>query len=258
MMAATLEVMDADRELRSGYLAPFCEASGAVRSVLFHPAGYSLWEVEAELGAGTELRWHVRHGDEVVFVIDGELRVDGVQCGPNAAAIVEADVPTTARALTDLRVLHFGPASPEPPSEGPLGPARSEGHRVHVIEQEAAALVGDPAGHGSRYYRDSTCETCRAAFFEPFDHAPFVTPSHVHSEDEIIRVLDGELRLGRMTLRPGMSIAIPGGARYSFRTPGGYSFLNYRRDAATCVVAPGTPPVLETVESARQSWARVE
>jgi quercetin dioxygenase-like cupin family protein len=257
-MVATLEVMDADRVLQSGYLAPFCEATDAVRSMLFHPAGYSLWELEAELGAGAELQWHDRHGDEVVFVVDGELGFDTARCGPNAAAIVEAGVATTARALTDAHVLHFGPAAPEPPSWGPLGRARAEGRSVHVIDREAAALVGDRAGHGSRYYRDSTCETCRVAFFEPFDHGPFVAPSHVHSEDEIIRVLDGELRVGRITLRPGMSIAIPGGARYGFRTPAGYSFLNYRRDASTCVVAPGSPPVLETVESARQSGAGVE
>jgi quercetin dioxygenase-like cupin family protein len=255
-MAATLKVREGDQERRGDtYLAPFTEANGAFRNSLFRPDGYSLWEVVAELGKGAELHWGERHGDEVLFVLDGEIEVDGVRCGPSTAAIVESGVRTVARSLSDARLLHFGPASPEPPSEGPLGPPSADEHGVHVIAPSAAEVVGDPAGHGTRYYYETSCATCRAVFFENFDAEAFTAPSHVHSEDEIIHLLDGEMRVGRLKLVPGMSIAIPGGTRYGFRTPAGYAFLNYRRDASTSVGKPGSPPSLETVERAKW-WGR--
>jgi hypothetical protein len=42
-----------------------------------------------------------------------------------------------------------------------------------------------------------------------------------------------------------MSVAIPAGRRYGFRTPGPYRFINYRRDASTFTGAPGSEPVAE-------------
>ena len=128
-----LQVKDVIAELESGYLAPSCEAEGTVRSALFHPDGYSLWELEAELAAGSELRWGADHGDEVVFVLDGELELDGTVCDPQTAVIVEAGVSATARAVSDARVLHFGPAATDAPVDGLLGPALDDGRQVHLV-----------------------------------------------------------------------------------------------------------------------------
>jgi hypothetical protein len=50
----------------------------------------------------------------------------------------------------------------------------------------------------------------------------------LHSEDEIIHVLDGELLVGPLVIGPGTSIAIPAERRYSFRTRAGFRFVNYR------------------------------
>jgi quercetin dioxygenase-like cupin family protein len=250
---AAVEVMEADQELQSEYLAPSCDATGDVRSTLFHPHGYSLWELDAELAAGAQVRWHERHGDEVVFVLDGELEIDGLRCLPSTAAFVEAGVAARARALTATKALHFGPASVDPPTDGALGPARGDGRRVHVVGADDATPLGVPgAARGARYYSDSTCETCRAALLEVFDaNGPSEVGSHVHSQDEIIHVLTGELRVGRLRVGPGMSIAIPGNYRYGFRAPGPFSFVNYRRDVSEIVLTPGNPPRLETVDVLR-------
>ena len=52
-----------------------------------------------------------------------------------------------------------------------------------------------------------------------------VIGQHAHDEDEIIYVLDGELRLGRQRLTAGGSIYMPGGTLYSFRAgSGGFGF----------------------------------
>jgi hypothetical protein len=254
MVAVT--VTDVDRDMEPGYGVPSCDATGTVCSTLFHPSGYSLWELEAELDTGAELVWRPDHGDEVLFVLTGELEVDGAGCGPRTAVIVERGVAAAAaRAVAPSRVLHFGPASTAAVTDGLLGPARATGHGVRVVAPAEAEPVG-PAdgGRGARFYADSTCETCRLAFLEVFaTFGPTVVPSHVHSEDEIIRVTSGELGVGKLTVRAGMSIAIPKDYRYSLRAPGPFTFVNYRRDASTVLNTPGTPVRLETVEALRAS-----
>jgi uncharacterized cupin superfamily protein len=255
---AGLEVMDAGASMKAGYLAPTCQAHGDARSVLFHPEQYSLWEVEAELGVDARLHWSQVHGDEVIYVLDGMLELAGHRVEKYGAAIVEAEVAAEARALTDTRVLHFGPTSPEPPAEGPFGAPRPDGHEVHIINRESAILVGDPAAQGVYYYADATCQTCRVMFFEPFATSRFVAPSHIHSEDEIIHILSGEIQVGRITLRPGMSIAVPGGTRYGFRAPIEYSFVNYRRDITTTILGPGATPSIDTAETARRRSAGID
>lgn len=52
---------------------------------------------------------------------------------------------------------------------------------------------------------------------------------HAHDESEIIYVVAGEMRLGTRTLGPGSSVAIEGGAFYSFSAgPEGLRFVNFR------------------------------
>src|SRR5262249_49926511 len=112
---AGIEVMEAGAPHEDGYQAPSCKASGVVHSSLFQPEGFSLWEVEAVLGPGTTLEWGITHGDEVVYVLDGELEITDRRIGPKGAAIVESGVAAYAHAPASSRILHFGPASPEPP-----------------------------------------------------------------------------------------------------------------------------------------------
>jgi quercetin dioxygenase-like cupin family protein len=53
--------------------------------------------------------------------------------------------------------------------------------------------------------------------------------SHAHVEDEIIVVVDGELRFGARTLGAGSSVMVPGGTLYAFVAgPDGCTFLNVR------------------------------
>ncbi len=52
---------------------------------------------------------------------------------------------------------------------------------------------------------------------------------HAHAEDEIIYVLEGELRIGRKRLGPGASVFVAGNTLYGFRSgPQGVRFLNFR------------------------------
>ncbi|MCH2173001.1 hypothetical protein MK489_19660 [Myxococcota bacterium] len=56
-----------------------------------------------------------------------------------------------------------------------------------------------------------------------------VVPSHAHSKDEIIVILDGEIRMGKRVFGPGSSLLVPGETFYGFTVgPRGCRFLNFR------------------------------
>src|SRR5262249_31591526 len=109
MTMATTVAIEPNEDLDASYQAPYCTTRGGARSTGFHPSEYSVWKVRGELDAGAELEWGTDHGDEALYVLAGELDVDGRRCGEGGAVIVEAGVPAVARATTDTRLLHFGP-----------------------------------------------------------------------------------------------------------------------------------------------------
>jgi hypothetical protein len=242
--------------LTEGYDAPGCVIRGSARGVRFHPEGYSLWQVSGVLEPGTELEWGTEHGDEALYLRTGVLEIDGKRVEEGGMVIVESGVRALVRALVQTSVLHQAPTEPGAAINGPLGPPDDANRGVHVFGPTDARRVDTSHGY-TDFFADSTCPTCRISCFIPCiledgrTAQPAVAPSHAHSEDEIIHILDGEMQLGRHRLTPGMSVAIPGNRRYGFRIPSGCRFLNYRRDLASATFAPGTPPTIETVESLR-------
>jgi len=219
---------------------------------MFHPEGYSLWKVMAELHAATELHWQTNHGDEVLFVLSGELELDGKRCDPDGVVIVEAGVPAQVRALDGAHLLHFGSMDIEPPSSGPLGPPASDGRSAYVIDSTEA--MAKTAG-STIFYADGSSPTSRIAFFivdARHRHEPRTIASHKHSEDEIIHMLDGEINVGRVSVSAGQAFAVPGEHRYGFRSHGPFRFINYRRDISTVVHGVDEEPELETIGRMRR------
>jgi quercetin dioxygenase-like cupin family protein len=52
---------------------------------------------------------------------------------------------------------------------------------------------------------------------------------HAHDEDEILYVLEGEMRINNRSVGPGACLTIPGGVFYGFRAgPQGLKILNFR------------------------------
>jgi quercetin dioxygenase-like cupin family protein len=267
------------------YPAPHCRGIGAAQGALFHPAGYPLWRVLGQLGEGAALEWDARHGDEAIFVESGVLESGVLESGvlesgvlesgvlesgvlnPDAdtevetvhqgtTLIIEAGVPWRVRTVgpEPTRIVHFGTIATTAPANGMLGPPVAEGHGVHTVRPEDAGTIAFTGDATSVYFSDSTCPTCRITFFL-YDGSAFADgytgASHFHSEDEIIHMLEGELRVGPLTVLPGAAIAVPAELRYGLRTPGPYRYLDYRADVSTAVVQPGSEPVLETVANLR-------
>jgi hypothetical protein len=228
-----------------GWRTPTVDVLGASQSAWLSPPGFSLWQLVGALGEDARLHWSYAHGDEVVWVRRGHLRVDGDECGPGETLVVESGVPLEAVAGEATEVVHFGPTDPAPPTGGHYGPAATSGHGAHIVASGGlAALVVGP--RDTRFLADSRCATCRPTLLLVRGEEAWESTAHSHSEDELVHVLDGTLRLGAYRAEEGDTIAMPADLRYRLRSDGAFAFLNYRRDVAFQTVDRHAEPVLET------------
>lgn len=238
--------------LTGEYRPPHCRVRGGSRASTFQPANVALWRIVADLEPGAEIEWGTAHGDEGMYVLDGRLEHAGTGADQGSVVIVEAGAPGIVQATEPTRVLHVGTAHGTQPAGGPLGPAATDGRNIHVVPAGQTRVIGPDPRDGVSYFSDGSCTTCRIAMFEVYGYSPpgetYATGSHLHTEDEIIHVLEGQLEFGRRCVTPGMSIAVPRDQRYGFRARGTFRFINYRPDVAYFVGAPKSPPQLETVD----------
>lgn len=229
-----------------GHQAPTCRLEGAASSKFLAPHDYSLWLVASELAAGAALAWDAEHGDEIVYVESGTLEVDGRTCGPRGVVVIESRAVATIASAEPTSLLHFGQRVVDPPDDGPYGPPSPEGHGVHVVGPRGIWEAVDDVRE-SRYYADAQCPTCRVTLLYTSRTCAYKADVHSHTEDELMYVVKGEMRIGPSVATPGTAIAIPAGRRYGFRSPeAGYGFLNFRPDMASVVLERDSPGWPET------------
>ncbi len=235
----------AERPEESDY-APTCEVTGLRWTKRLSPDDYSLWLRVAALQNGATMRWNAEHGDEVVYVCSGSLRLGDVTCAEGGALIVESGVAAEVHADVAASIVHFGPVDHAPPADGPYGAPAGEGHGVHVVGPRGRyeAAPGRPHYH---FYADSTCPTCRATLLYTERDSTYVSQAHHHTQDELIYVLRGSLLFGKAhEYGPGTCLAIPANLYYNFHAgANGFAFLNYRRDASHHVQRNGGGAGLE-------------
>jgi hypothetical protein len=211
--------------ITSGYPATTCRADGDAAGRLANADNFSLWVIDAWLEAGTTLSWAGDQRDEAVYVLEGQLSTDSVAIPPKGCVSIEAGAAASVCAQAPTHVLHFGSSTSHQTS--------GEAPRVHTIPLEASHRVAygpDPGAPDfeQHYYLDGTCQGCRLALFHIRGRAAQNAGSHYHTQDEIIRVLEGELQVGRVKAPTGTSLFVPANLRYGFRTRGPFAFLNYR------------------------------
>lgn len=214
-----------------------------------------LWLMRLVAEDGTRITWEVAHDDEVILVVSGVIILaDGVPCGQGDAVVIEAGASTSLRACGQTELLHYGSRGER--RCGPLGPPRTDGHGAYVIacgDRQRIGSVRDGALATITYWADSTRATTRLALFEIACSSGFKGRSHSHSQDELIFVTAGELRVGALRVEAGMSICVPADLRYRFIAPGAHRFLNFRPDASEITVAPRGPAQLETLAAILES-----
>jgi hypothetical protein len=185
-----------------------------------------------EIAPGQVLRIEQSDADRLAYVWHGAVEAGGAVLPQGSSLIVEhgrsleitgGDVPS--------QVLTFAAA------HAPATP-RAGGH-VHLLPADRIARAAPDAlssGVSGGMHFAADCPTCEIWLHENrFPGSPGLPPEeqakgvHSHTEDEIIFVIDGEIRLGTKLYPPGTALAIAADTLYSF-TPGpdGLAFINFR------------------------------
>jgi hypothetical protein len=211
--------------------APGCVGPAPTRACFAGPAHPLHLHVHA-IAPGETLHIAESAVDRLAYVWCGSVDAAGRWLDAGSSLIVEH-----GRAFditgggAPSQVLTF--AAAHPPSE-----PRPGGH-VHLLPAgQVARMAAQAAASGvsGGMHFDSACPTCELWLHEnhfPGMDAPTAEDQargvHSHSEDEIIFVTDGAIRLGGRLYGPGTALAIAADTLYGFTAgPEGLSFVNFR------------------------------
>jgi quercetin dioxygenase-like cupin family protein len=203
----------------------------------------------ADLGSGASFDWEDHHGDEALFVQRGEHEVEGRRCPEGGAVVIEADARPIVRTTRSSRVVHMGPRDPAPPRDGLHGPASARSRDVHVVGPRGIFEAREK-GRDTHFFADSTCPGCRLWLLYTSRSFAWETSVHSHSQDELVYLLEGEIRLGSFSLEPGSTVFIAADQPYQLRSgEDGFAFINYRRDASEMTTRATGEKILEAGEA---------
>jgi hypothetical protein len=227
---------------------PSPKGAGAVASrALFAGPGQPIHLRVHELGAGASLEFVAGAAEIALFVWKGSLVAGGTVLAEKSSAVIEGTM--------SLRVV-AGPAGAEVLAFN-LGAAekngRSGGH-VHLLPRDrvpCTEALGGNEGIGGALHADAQCPTCSVWLHEnSYAMADKETAVHSHSEDEVIFVHTGSIRLGNRIYGPGTALAIAAGTKYGFFSgPDGLGFVNFRGTSPTYTSGDG-----KTVMDEAELW----
>ncbi len=198
-----------------------------------------------EMAPGHEVRWTSSRLGHLLYVWEGELEIAGRALGPGGVVVIEHGAGAAIRAKAKgCRVVVFNPAN----SSG-YRPARAGGH-VHVLPADRVPRAERLQVHdevGGALLADSRCDSCEFWLHENSFHTPgFVVEPHYHSEDEIILVIGGEVKLGNRIYGRGTALSVARDTVYGFRSVGtGLAFINFRPSRPSYARAKDADPVDE-------------
>lgn len=224
---ARIHVVSPDKTRKAG-LPPDCAGDGDVRSYLA-ASDFPLRLDECRLGPGAGLTIGPVSVECIGYVWHGSASAGGHRLDAGSSFIVEKGQELAVTATeAGCTILLFAASSPHPATGG----------HVHILPNERVPRDNEINvwGVSGGMHADSACETCDIWLHEngfpagqPKSHAEAALGVHSHSEDEIIFIVSGQIRLGRKLFPEGTAIAIPGDTLYTF-TPGpeGMRFINFR------------------------------
>jgi hypothetical protein len=196
------------------------------------------------LQPGARLELDGAPADRVGYVWQGAAEAGGVRLEPRSSVIAEygSSIELTACA-EGACVVEFTLRERRPNSR--------EGGHVHLLPNEIVPRITNMNGimeAGGGLHADAHCPSCElwlheSDFYVPDSH----TPLHSHSEDEVIFILDGSMRLGARLFGPGCAVAIHAHTKYLFNVgPDGLSFVNFRGATPSYTPADGSAPLDST------------
>lgn len=190
------------------------------------------------LRPGARLRVAGQPADRAVYVWRGSAEAGGVALDASSSVIAEygSEVEITG-GVDGATVIEFNLAERRPRS-------RAGGH-VHLLPADRVPRLGNMEGlieAGGALHADAHCATCELwlhenDFFVPDRH----TALHSHSEDEVIFIIGGAMRLGAQLHGPGSAVAIHAETKYQFDVgPEGLQFINFRGATPSYTPADGS------------------
>ncbi|HEX4377442.1 MAG TPA: hypothetical protein VHZ99_09865 [Steroidobacteraceae bacterium] len=186
--------------------------------------------------------------DRIAYLWKGAVEVKGHRLQQGSSFVVEhgAEVQATATA---------GPAVLLVFAAGTTDRQHRAGGHTHLLPTQSVPRsdLGGPMKVAGGMHADSTCPTCEVWLHEnSFPGASDEQRAHPdagvhsHTEDEIIVVTAGQIRLGARLFDPGTALAIAARTLYSFIPgPDGLSFINFRASAPGMIAFPDRPPMDE-------------
>ena len=200
-----------------------------------------------------EIRWNKPDVSHLVYVKDGVADATGQQLAKDGMLLVAHGAETMLRAGDKpLTLLHFHqPADVADP--------KRTGGCVHVVNKKQAQryTYDDPEGETKHtegvVFANASCPSCGVWFHESVFPGGVTVARHSHTEDEIIYVLDGCLKLGRQDLTAGGALAVDANTMYTFKTGAdGLRFVNFRPSEPYTVLP--TPDGGRTAPMNERQW----
>ena len=189
------------------------------------------------LNPGASMSLRKSSADCLLYVWDGTADAHGARLAARSSAIVEYGASLTISAGDEgARMLEFRMKDRNADDRA--------GGQVHLLPSERVPRVEINEGKrvGMALHADSRCPTCRLWLHEnDYPDANVETEVHSHSEDEVIFVRAGSVRLGSRLHGPGTALAIAANTKYGFFSGNdGLSFVNFRGASPTYRSADGT------------------
>lgn len=225
-------------------------SGGGESSVYLDPGQFPLRLHLHRLSAGDEARLGPMDCDCVGFVWHGEVEAGGHTLKAGSSIIAEKGQAISIKGTaqeTDLLVFA---------SSAPVQSDSAGGH-VHILPSGRVPRsdnLGGGTDAAGAIHADSDCDSCDVWLHEnhfgggmPLSSEDEKRGVHSHTEDEIIFVTDGQMRLGNKLVGPGTALAIAADTLYSF-TPGpdGLSFVNFRASKPGDIRFASGPSISET------------
>ncbi len=191
-----------------------------------------------ELTADTVLNAGSPETDTLVYVWMGAVVVQGVRLAERSSLIVERGASAAISAVDNAaKLLFFTPKKPRP--------GEQTAPRLRLLPRERVPCNRDLGGQGlagGALHADASPSSCHLWLHEnDFYVGGNPVAVHSHSEDEIIFVREGGLRVGNRTYGPGTALAVAANTNYGFHVgPAGLSFVNFRASAPTYKSSDGT------------------
>jgi hypothetical protein len=190
------------------------------------------------LDPGAGMTVSAGNSDIALFVWKGAVTAGGQELAEKASAIVERGCSLQlAAGAQGATVMAFQ-------LSGTSDVSRAGGH-VHLLPSERVPrthCMGGNEGIGGALHADAGCPTCSVWLHEnSYAMADKETALHSHSEDEVIFVHTGSIRLGNRIYGAGTALAIAADTIYGFHSgPDGLGFVNFRGTSPTYTSADGS------------------